>query len=102
MSGTVLTLRPFFWWATKLFQEKEVVSRTHGGVQRYTYGDVRDRVPALAAGLVDLGVGGRQPCRDARLEPPPSLRGVYRCPVDERPVAHDKRPAPGLGNPVHR
>jgi fatty-acyl-CoA synthase len=56
MSDANLTLRPFFWRATELFREKEVVARTHDGVTRYTYADVGRRVPALAAALDELGV----------------------------------------------
>jgi fatty-acyl-CoA synthase len=56
MSAANLTLRPFFWRATELFPEKEVVARTHDGTARYTYGDVGRRVHALAAALSDLGV----------------------------------------------
>jgi hypothetical protein len=56
MTGADLTLWPFYWRATRLFPEEEVVSRTAGGQFRYTYGDVGDRVPALAAGLDALGV----------------------------------------------
>ena len=51
-----LTLRPFFWRATRLFPETEVVSRTHDGVHRYTYADFGDRVKRLAGALRDLGI----------------------------------------------
>jgi len=51
-----LTLRRFFWRATRLFPETEVVSRTHDGVDRYTYADFGDRVRRLAAALAELGV----------------------------------------------
>ena len=58
MTGTDLTLRPFFWRATRLFPEVEVVSRgADGETFRYTYADVDERVRALAAGLESLGVG---------------------------------------------
>ena len=50
------TLRPFFWRATNLFPEKEVVSRTRAGTNRYTYADFDERVRSLAAGLDALGV----------------------------------------------
>jgi fatty-acyl-CoA synthase len=55
MSGH-LTFRPFLRRAAHLFPEKEVVSRTASDTTRYTYGDVGDRVRALAAGLSTLGV----------------------------------------------
>ncbi|WP_433629865.1 long-chain fatty acid--CoA ligase [Halomicrococcus sp. NG-SE-24] len=51
-----LTLRPFFWRATELFPEKEVVSETRAGRHRYTYADFGDRVRSLAAGLKAIGV----------------------------------------------
>jgi fatty-acyl-CoA synthase len=56
MAGGELTLRPFLWRAAKLFPEKEVVSRTHRGQERYTYGTFEARVNALANALADLGV----------------------------------------------
>ncbi|MFC7198693.1 long-chain fatty acid--CoA ligase [Halospeciosus flavus] len=54
--ATDLTLRPFFWRATNLFPEKEVVSRTHQGQTRYTYGEFGERVRRLASALEALGV----------------------------------------------
>jgi fatty-acyl-CoA synthase len=51
-----LTVRPFLERATELFPDTEIVSRTHDGIHRYTYEDVGRRVPALAAGLAELGV----------------------------------------------
>ena len=51
-----LTLRPFFWRATRLFPDTEVVSRTREGIERYTYADFGDRVRRLAGALRDLGV----------------------------------------------
>lgn len=56
MASTELTLRPFFWRATELFPEKEVVARTEQGMSRYTYAEFGRRVPALAAGLAALDV----------------------------------------------
>lgn len=54
--STELTVRPFLERATNLFPDTEIVSRTHDGIHRYTYEDVGRRVPALAAGLAELGV----------------------------------------------
>jgi len=51
-----LTLRPFFWRATRLFPDTEVVSRTREGTQRYAYADFGDRVRRLAGALRELGV----------------------------------------------
>ena len=52
-----LTLRPFFWRATRLFPEQTIVSRTHTGRKQYTYADFGDRVRRLASALEALGVG---------------------------------------------
>ena len=51
-----LTIRPFFWRATKLFPEQEIVSRTPAGTHRYTYREFGERVQALASALDALGV----------------------------------------------
>lgn len=51
-----LTLRPFFWRATRLFPEQEVVSRDHDGDRRYTYAELGDRVRRLATALDAIGV----------------------------------------------
>ena len=53
---TDLTLRPFFWRATRLFPEKRIVSRTHDGRFEYTYGEFGERVRRLAGALSELGV----------------------------------------------
>jgi fatty-acyl-CoA synthase len=57
MNASELTLWPYYWRATSLFGEKEIVSRTTSGVSRYTYEDFGDRVARLANALVDMGVG---------------------------------------------
>lgn len=51
-----LTLWPFYWRATELFPEKEIVSRTSSGVSRYTYEAFGERVARMARGLRRLGV----------------------------------------------
>jgi fatty-acyl-CoA synthase len=56
MTRSHFTLRPFFWRATSLFPEIEVVSRTVDGRYRYTYAEFGNRVAALASALSDLGV----------------------------------------------
>ncbi len=57
MAGaTDQTLRPFMWRASKLFPEREIVSRTHDGVSRYTYAEYADRVAQLAHALAGLGI----------------------------------------------
>lgn len=40
-----------------MFPETEIVSNADGSLERYTYGVMADRVPALAAGLAELGIG---------------------------------------------
>ncbi|MFC6825734.1 long-chain fatty acid--CoA ligase [Halopelagius fulvigenes] len=54
--ATDQTLRPFLWRASKLFPDREVVSRTHDGVERYTYSEYEDRVGQLANALDAAGV----------------------------------------------
>ncbi|MFB6069644.1 MAG: long-chain fatty acid--CoA ligase [Halanaeroarchaeum sp.] len=51
-----MTVRPFFWRATRLFPEKEVVSKTHGDDVRYTYADFGERVRKVANALDELDV----------------------------------------------
>lgn len=57
MTGIDLTLWPYYWRATRLFPEKEIVSRTHNGRVRYTYGEFGERVSQLAGALTEFGVG---------------------------------------------
>lgn len=57
MNASELTLWPYYWRATNLFQETEIVSRTSSGVSRYTYDDFGVRVARLANALVDMGIG---------------------------------------------
>ncbi|SNZ17179.1 fatty-acyl-CoA synthase [Natronoarchaeum philippinense] len=54
--GSDQTLRPFLWRASKLYPDREIVSRTHEGVERYTYDEYADRVAALASALDDAGI----------------------------------------------
>jgi len=51
-----LTLTHFLERAHRLFPRKEVVTRTAGGLHRYTYADVYRRVCRLANALASLGV----------------------------------------------
>lgn len=46
--GTAQTLRPFLWRAAQLYPDTEIVSRTHRGIDRYTYGEYDDRIAQLA------------------------------------------------------
>ncbi|MFB6180220.1 MAG: long-chain fatty acid--CoA ligase [Halorientalis sp.] len=54
--GTDQTLRPFLWRAEKLYPDTEIVSRTHQGIERYTYSEFSDRTAQLAHALDDAGV----------------------------------------------
>ncbi|MFD1587450.1 long-chain fatty acid--CoA ligase [Halorientalis brevis] len=54
--GTDQTLRPFLWRAEKLYPETEIVSRTHQGIERYTYTEFSDRTAQLAHALDEAGV----------------------------------------------
>ena len=55
--GSPQTLRPFLWRAANLYPETEIVSRTHEGITRTTYGEYADSVARLANALDDAGVG---------------------------------------------
>ncbi len=54
--GTDLTLRPFLWRAEKLYPDTEIVSRTHDGIERYTYAEYADRTAQLANALDAAGI----------------------------------------------
>jgi fatty-acyl-CoA synthase len=54
--GTDLTLRPFLWRAENLYPDTEIVSRTHDGIERYTYADYADRTAQLANALDAAGI----------------------------------------------
>jgi fatty-acyl-CoA synthase len=52
--GTDQTLRPFLWRAENLYPDTEVVSRTHQGIERYTYREYSERTAQLARAMDDL------------------------------------------------
>jgi fatty-acyl-CoA synthase len=54
--GTNQTLRPFLWRAEKLYPDTEIVSRTHQGIERYTYDEYSERTAQLAHALDDAGI----------------------------------------------
>ncbi|MFW5963828.1 MAG: AMP-binding protein, partial [Natronomonas sp.] len=54
--GTDQTLRPFLWRAANLYPDKEIVSRTHEGIERYTYSEYDDRTAQLANALEAHGI----------------------------------------------
>jgi len=54
--GTDLTLRPFLWRAENLYPDTEVVSRTHDGIDRYSYAEYADRTAQLANALDAAGI----------------------------------------------
>jgi fatty-acyl-CoA synthase len=54
--GIDQTLAPFLWRARKLFPDREIVSRSHEGMRRYTYADYADRAAQLANALADRGI----------------------------------------------
>ncbi|MGQ3412408.1 long-chain fatty acid--CoA ligase [Natrinema sp. LN54] len=57
MTGTDLTIQPFFWRPTNLFPETRLVSRTDDGIVDTSYGEFGDRVRSLLAALEDRGFG---------------------------------------------
>jgi len=50
------TLRPFLWRAETLYGDTEIVSRTHDGIDRYTYDEYADRTAQLAGALTEAGI----------------------------------------------
>ena len=54
--GTDQTLRPFLWRAEELYPDTEIVSRTHDGIDRYTYSEFSDRTAQLAHAMDEAGV----------------------------------------------
>ncbi len=57
MGGYDQTLRPFLWRAERLYPDRELVSRTHEGIERYTYAEYADRTRQLASALEAEGIG---------------------------------------------
>src|SRR4051812_22356390 len=56
MMDRPLLIRDIAERVERLFPDREVVSRTHSGVERSTYGEVVDRARRLASALRELGV----------------------------------------------
>jgi len=54
--GTDQTLRPFLWRAERLYSDTEIVSRTHDGIERYTYEEYGNRTAQLAHALDAAGI----------------------------------------------
>ncbi len=54
--GTDQTLRPFLWRAVNLSPDREIVSRTGHGVNRYTYREYDERTAQLAHALTEYGI----------------------------------------------
>jgi fatty-acyl-CoA synthase len=53
---TAQTLRPFLWRAAKLYPDREIVARTHEGIERTTYAAYERRVAQLAHALDTAGI----------------------------------------------
>src|SRR5690625_6987493 len=56
MMDTPLTINEMLERAENYFPKKEVISRTHNGVQRFTYEETGKRTRALESALEKLGV----------------------------------------------
>ena len=56
MMAYELTLRTILERASRLFAQKEIISRDYSGIFRYTYGDFHKRVLRLANTLKSLGI----------------------------------------------
>src|SRR3954464_7324790 len=57
MMDRPLLIRDIAERAERLFSGREIVSRTHDGVERSTYGEVVNRARRIASSLEKLGVG---------------------------------------------
>jgi fatty-acyl-CoA synthase len=57
--GTDQTLRPFLWRSERLYPDTELVSRTHDGIERYTYSEYANRTAKLAHALDGAGIERR-------------------------------------------
>ncbi len=57
MGGYDQTLEPFLWRAETIYPDREVVARTHEGINRYTYAEYADRTRQLANALDGFGIG---------------------------------------------
>ena len=56
MAGYDQTIRPFLWRAENLYPDREIVSRTHEGIDRYTYTEYGERTRQLANALEAAGI----------------------------------------------
>ncbi|UWG46753.1 Acyl-CoA synthetase (AMP-forming)/AMP-acid ligase II [Halanaeroarchaeum sp. HSR-CO] len=54
--GATLNLRSFLWRAENVYPNQEIVSRTHEGIQRFTFAEYGERVRKLASALEDFGI----------------------------------------------
>ncbi|WP_336363286.1 long-chain fatty acid--CoA ligase [Halalkalicoccus salilacus] len=54
--GTDQTLRPFLWRAERMYSDREIVSRTASGIERYDYRTYGERVARLAHALEEGGI----------------------------------------------
>ncbi len=54
--GTNQNIRPFLWRAANFYPDQEIVSRTHDGIERYTYSEYNDRTAQLANALEEYGI----------------------------------------------
>ncbi|MFC6991711.1 long-chain fatty acid--CoA ligase [Haladaptatus sp. GCM10025707] len=54
--GTDMTLRPFLWRAEKMYPDREIVSRTNRGIERYTYTEFAGRTAQLAHAMEAAGI----------------------------------------------
>ncbi len=54
--GTNQNIRPFLWRAANFYPDREIVSRTHDGIERYTYSEYDDRTAQLANALEAYGI----------------------------------------------
>ncbi|MFB6109926.1 MAG: long-chain-fatty-acid--CoA ligase [Halodesulfurarchaeum sp.] len=54
--GANINLRSFLWRAENVYPNQEIVSRTHEGIERFTYEEYGKRVRRLASALDEFGI----------------------------------------------
>ncbi|WP_338598333.1 long-chain fatty acid--CoA ligase [Sulfolobus tengchongensis] len=55
-----LNIKSIFWRVEKLYRDREIISRTHEGIKRYTYADFALRVRKLATLLTNRKLAGER------------------------------------------
>ena len=97
-----LLVRHFAERAETVFGDREIVSRTHDGIERSTYREVVTRARRLASALQATRHPARRPRRHLRLELAAPPRALPRRPEHGRRAAHAEHPAVRGRPALHR